>query len=429
MTKPYAIQCRGVGKRYSLGEKNDIFTLAEFFAHKFGRGPKVEIDPTIDSKNHFWALRDLDFDLEQGRVLGIVGRNGSGKSTLLKILSRITPPTTGAFGFNGSMASLLEVGTGFKQELSGLDNIYLSGTSLGLKRREIKARLEEIIDFAEIEAFIHTPVKRYSSGMYVRLAFAVAAHLEPDILLLDEVLAVGDQKFQRKCLSKMKSVAGEGRTVLFVSHNMQAVTQLCNEALLLSRGQCLAKGPVDEVVKAYVEQNRDASQELGHLEYEAPHSSNGAWIVSLNIGARETPKLHFDIMEPIQIECEVEVQEDFEDLQMVMHLSSPEGMTFLSSREPDLHNSQHEGVSRRLSVATDKGRYVIKTEIPAPMLNTGFFELHFALVGHHSVVIDEKKNIQLEVHDHHSSFSSCVNHKRAAGEFALPLAWNRTVIR
>jgi hypothetical protein len=209
---------------------------------------------------------------------------------------------------------------------------------------------------------------------------------------------------------------------------MQAVTQLCDEALLLSQGSCMAKGPVDEVVKAYVEQNRDDSQELGHLEYEMPHSSNGAWIKSLNVGSREHPKLHFDIMESIQLEIEVEVQEDFEDLQMVMHLSSPEGMTFLSSREPDHHNSQHASASRILSVATNKGRYVIKTQLPAPLLNTGFFELHFALVGHHSVVIDEKKNIQVEIHDHHSSFSSCVNHKRASGEFVLPLPWNRVIL-
>jgi lipopolysaccharide transport system ATP-binding protein len=422
MSTSLAIRCEGVGKRYALGERSDIFTFAEFFTSKFRKSKQK--DHSRDDST-FWALQNLDFELEKGKVLGIVGRNGSGKSTLLKILSRITPPTTGSFGFNGSMASLLEVGTGFKQELSGLDNIFLSGTSLGLKRRDIKARLDEIIDFAEIEQFIHTPVKRYSSGMYVRLAFAVAAHLEPDILLLDEVLAVGDQKFQRKCLSKMKSVAGEGRTVLFVSHNMQAVTQLCDEALLLNQGQCLSRGAVDDVVKVYVEQNRDAAMDCGELQYERPTKSNGAWIRQVNIANDSGSRLHFDIMEDILLSFDVVVEEEFEDLQMILFISSPEGVVYASSREPDGHNISCERENRKLNIRTSPGEFNLRTVIKAPMLNTGFYEFHFALVGHHSVVVDEKKNIQIEIHDHQSSFSSCVNHKRAAGDFVMPLMWSR----
>ena len=413
-----ALQCSHIGKAYRLGERNDIFTLAEFFAKRFRTRPARKID-------EFWALQDVSFKLEQGRVLGIVGRNGSGKSTLLKILSRITPPTTGEFGFNGSMSSLLEVGTGFKQELSGLDNIYLSGTSLGLKRKDIKNRLDEIIAFAEIEAFIHTPVKRYSSGMYVRLAFAVAAHLEPDILLLDEVLAVGDQKFQRKCLQKMKSVAGEGRTVVFVSHNMQAVTQLCQEALLLDKGSVGAQGAVGEVVKAYIEKNREHMAQGGLLTFKKPQQASGAWFSQIQIGPQSNAKLQFDIMEAIPVQIQMEVRENFQDLQLLMSISSPEGMVLLVSREPDLHNSLHEGDQRWLNLATSPGSYEVSGHIPAPFLNTGFYELHFYLIGHHSVVLDTQRGIQIEVSDHHASFSSCVNHKRSEGECVMPLSWQR----
>jgi lipopolysaccharide transport system ATP-binding protein len=416
-----SIQCSNIGKAYQLGERNDIFTLAEFFAKKLGRH-KESKQP---DQNTFWALRDVSFELMQGRVLGIVGRNGSGKSTLLKILSRITPPTTGEFGFNGSMSSLLEVGTGFKQELSGLDNIYLSGTSLGLKRKDIKNRLDEIIAFAEIEAFINTPVKRYSSGMYVRLAFAVAAHLEPDILLLDEVLAVGDQKFQRKCLQKMKSVAGEGRTVIFVSHNMQAVTQLCQEALLLDKGIVGAQGPVGDVVKAYIEKNREQMTQGGALTFPTPLKSNGAWISQIQLGPRSNLRLQYDIMESIPIHIHLVVQEEFQDLQLLMSVSSPEGMVLLNSREPDHHNSLHLGDDRILNIPTAPGQYELVGQIPAPFLNTGFYELHFHLIGHHSVVIDSQRGIQIEIHDHGASFSSCVNHKRSDGECVLPLSWSR----
>ncbi|HET6409433.1 MAG TPA: ABC transporter ATP-binding protein [Chthoniobacteraceae bacterium] len=206
----------------------------------------------VDGEREFWALQDVSFTVEPGEVVGIVGRNGAGKSTLLKILSRITEPTLGRAVLRGRVASLLEVGTGFHPDLSGRENIFLNGAILGMKRAEIAAKLDEIIAFSEIEAFIDTPVKRYSSGMYVRLAFAVAAHLEPEILVVDEVLAVGDAEFQRKCLGKMQEVSrGHGRTVLFVSHNMGAVRKLCNSAVLLERGTVALRAATEEVVARY----------------------------------------------------------------------------------------------------------------------------------------------------------------------------------
>ncbi|MET1046708.1 MAG: ABC transporter ATP-binding protein [Hyphomicrobium sp.] len=204
-----------------------------------------------DDVEDFWALKDIAFEVERGDVIGVIGRNGAGKSTLLKILSRITEPSEGRVEIRGRVASLLEVGTGFHPELTGRENIYLNGAILGMRHAEIKRKFDEIVGFAEVEKFLDTPVKRYSSGMYVRLAFAVAAHLEPEILVVDEVLAVGDAEFQQKCLGKMKRVAGEGRTVLFVSHNLAAVRSLCNKGILLAGGKLVSRGSADAVIRCY----------------------------------------------------------------------------------------------------------------------------------------------------------------------------------
>ncbi len=202
--------------------------------------------------SYIWALKDVSFDLEEGHVLGIIGRNGAGKSTLLKVLSRVTEPTRGTVSVRGRVGSLLEVGTGFHPELTGRENIYLNGAILGMKRKEIEAKFDEIVEFSEVSQFIDTPVKRYSSGMYLRLAFAVAAHLEPEILVVDEVLAVGDAEFQRKCLGKMNDVAAQGRTVLFVSHNMSAILRLSQEAIVMQKGQLVMRAPTPEAVASVV---------------------------------------------------------------------------------------------------------------------------------------------------------------------------------
>lgn len=222
------------------------------------RHPFTASNNDQQTQEEFWALKDINFEINQGDKVGIIGRNGAGKSTLLKILSRITEPTTGKIHINGRIASLLEVGTGFHPELTGRENIYLNGAILGMSRKEIKARFDEIVDFAEVEKFLDTPVKRYSSGMYVRLAFAVAAHLEPEILVVDEVLAVGDMQFQRKCLGKMDEVGREGRTVLLVSHNMKAIGNLCNKGIRLRQGEIVFQGNnINEVISKYLDSSSD----------------------------------------------------------------------------------------------------------------------------------------------------------------------------
>ncbi len=256
------IRAEGLGKRYVIGHetqrerysslRDSIARGVRTFARK--AGDLAHGRPIIqgDELEEVWALSDLDFEIHRGEVVGIIGRNGAGKSTLLKVLSRITEPTVGRVQISGRVASLLEVGTGFHPELSGRENIYLNGAILGMSRAEIRRKFDEIVAFAEVEKFLDTPVKRYSSGMYVRLAFAVAAHLDPEIFIVDEVLAVGDGEFQRKCLGRMSEVARDGRTVLFVSHNMAAVQTLCSRGILLHAGGLVAEGSINSVVETYV---------------------------------------------------------------------------------------------------------------------------------------------------------------------------------
>ncbi len=242
--KCYKIRHEGIKRNDTL--RDEITNWVKGIRKKGMRNHK------FTSQEDFWALKDISFDIKPGERVGIIGRNGAGKSTLLKILSRITEPTVGEIRIKGRVASLLEVGTGFHPELSGRENVYLNGAILGMSRSEIKRKFDEIIDFAEIEKFLDTPVKRYSSGMYVRLAFAVAAHLEPEILIVDEVLAVGDSQFQKKCLGKMETVGKEGRTVIFVSHNMGAVKTLCSTGILISAGKLLLKDTVSNVISKYI---------------------------------------------------------------------------------------------------------------------------------------------------------------------------------
>lgn len=266
-----AIRVEGLSKKYRIGGRHEGYrtlreTLTDAVVSPFRKAGKLlrgqAPSPVLGAmrfapcdKGDFWALKDISFEVKQGEVVGIIGRNGAGKSTLLKILSRITEPTEGYVDIYGRVGSLLEVGTGFHSELTGRENIFLNGAILGMKKLEINQKFDEIVAFAEVEKFIDTPVKHYSTGMYLRLAFAVAAHLEPEILLVDEVLAVGDAQFQKKCLGKMGDVAKEGRTVLFVSHNMEAVENLCSSAILLNNGKILFSGTIQETVRYYISQS------------------------------------------------------------------------------------------------------------------------------------------------------------------------------
>ena len=257
--KKYRIRHQHEGRRYKA--LRDVLAAAP--KRLWGRlSGNSSADPSMED---FWALREVSFEIPQGEAVGIIGRNGAGKSTLLKLLSRITEPTTGRMEVEGRLSSLLEVGTGFHPELTGRENIYLNGAILGMSRNEIKSQFDEIVAFAEVERFLDTPVKRYSSGMYMRLAFAVAAHLQPEILVVDEVLAVGDASFQKKCLGRMSQVAGEGRTVLFVSHNMGAISTLCRSAVWLDKGRLMEKGPTREVLEHYLASNTAAPDSVVDL--------------------------------------------------------------------------------------------------------------------------------------------------------------------
>lgn len=272
------IKVENLSKKYIINhqkEKSEFKTIRDAIndathslTKRFAKSHRNEF--ASKSKEEFWALKDVSFDIKQGDRVGIIGRNGAGKSTLLKILSRITEPTKGQIKIRGRVASLLEVGTGFHPELTGRENIYLNGAILGMSKVEIKRKFDEIVDFAEVEKFLDTPVKRYSSGMYVRLAFAVAAHLEPEILIVDEVLAVGDTQFQKKCLGKMQNVASEGRTVIFVSHQMASITNLCSSCAVLQNGRLNFYGKTEQGIKKYLESNIQQNNSKNNLNHFRP---------------------------------------------------------------------------------------------------------------------------------------------------------------
>ena len=288
-----AIKVEGLGKKYFIGHrKSGDFRnsfgdkLKEFFGRKEESNSKA-----------FWALQDVDFEIKKGEAVGIIGRNGAGKSTLLKILSRITEPTKGRFEINGRVSSLLEVGTGFHPELSGRENIYLNGTILGMRKAEIRQKFDEIIAFSGVEKFIDTPVKHYSSGMKVRLAFSVAAHLEPEILIVDEVLAVGDAEFQKKCLGKMDEVSkNEGRTVLFVSHNMAAVSNLCTTGILLREGKILQNDSIEKTIDRYVLSNLSQVCDSFDLRSRSDRKGNGAFKVT-NVEVLDKANRSIDVVQ------------------------------------------------------------------------------------------------------------------------------------
>lgn len=329
------IRAEGLGKQYTIGERRDASTsLRDAIAGRFQR------NDAADGRHAFWALRDVSFEVFQGEVLGIVGRNGAGKSTLLKIISRITEPTTGWAEIHGRVGSLLDVGTGFHPELTGRENIFLNGAILGMTRREIQTRFDEIVSFAGVELFLDTPVKRYSSGMYVRLAFAVAAHLETEILIVDEVLAVGDVEFQQKCIAKMRDVAGSGRTVLFVSHNIDSVQQMTTRCLRLDAGQLVASGPTSEVVRTYLDsamQAAPATLDANTLPRRNPEHGTRARITALNLPGLPEHVLHPEASLPVQVTLQAAETLDRLQIRVTIYwLGGREAGTALSSPLPPL---------------------------------------------------------------------------------------------
>jgi lipopolysaccharide transport system ATP-binding protein len=363
-----AIRAEGIGKRYRIGSLQSGYqTLRDVMVDSarsaLRRGARDR------GSEHIWALRDISFEVPRGQVLGIIGPNGAGKSTLLKILSRVTEPTEGYAEVVGRVGSLLEVGTGFHPELTGRENIYLNGAVLGMRRVEIQRKYDEIVSFSEVEQFIDTPVKRYSTGMQLRLAFAVAAHLEPEILLVDEVLAVGDAAFQRKCLGKMDAVAQEGRTILFVSHNMSAVGRLTHETIVVEGGRIVKRAPTQEAIDYYLtigmEQRGERLWARDNDHAPSPFEPIALRVIGLNGAvASQVPTA-----EPFEIEFEYELTESITGLRVGIYLSTSKGERLLTSFDTDDLETFRNRESR------PAGRYISRCRIPATWLNEGRFML------------------------------------------------------
>ena len=369
-----AIKVEDLGKKYIIRhEQQESYKTFQDLLIKSSKRIITSLNPFADSakgndgsREEFWALKDVNFEINKGDKVGIIGRNGAGKSTLLKVLSRITEPTTGRIRINGRIASLLEVGTGFHPELTGRENIYLNGAILGMSRAEIKSKFDEIVAFAEIEKFLDTPVKRYSSGMYVRLAFSVAAHLEPEILVVDEVLAVGDIAFQKKCLGKMQDVSEDGRTILFVSHNMGAIAKLCNKGIYLESGAIGYKGDIQHVITRYQDRSRASAEEIDSQIAAVPENDT-VQLLKITVEQNGTPTSTLENGQEAQVSIEYLLKRDLGNFHIYFRLLAAEGgiifETLHEGQEPDDY-IQHRG--RYRSVATlpgdffNEGNYTIE---------------------------------------------------------------------
>ncbi len=367
-----------LGKKYRLLHNVSGIrykSLREVIAAKARRLITMPRNRPSRTVEEFWALKNVSFSIARGEIVGVIGRNGAGKSTLLKTLSRITEPTRGRIHLRGRVGSLLEVGTGFHPELTGRENIYLNGAILGMSKVEITSKFDEIVAFSEVEQFLDTPVKRYSSGMYVRLAFAVAAHLDPEILIVDEVLAVGDVAFQKKCLDKMGSVAkGEGRTILFVSHNMQAIRQLCSRAILLNAGEVLQDGKTADVIQGYLQAGTSATS-LDSLQELVDRLPRDPAVRLLRIDVRQDGRSSLELLTglPLEISIEYEVFQPVVGLHVYFQLYDADGNLLFES----LNNGDENDIPR-----TRQGRYISRATVPADFLASRRYELEFNVAIH-----------------------------------------------
>ena len=399
-----AIKVEGLGKKYiinhEIGNGDDNFREVVVGGAKkimaslnpFSRRSK---DDGKNTTEEFWALNDVNFEINKGDKVGIIGRNGAGKSTLLKVLSRITEPTSGRIHINGRIASLLEVGTGFHPELTGRENIFLNGAILGMNRAEIKAKFDEIVAFAEVEKFLDTPVKRYSSGMYVRLAFSVAAHLEPEVLVIDEVLAVGDAAFQKKCLGKMDDVSKEGRTIVFVSHNMPMISSLCDKGIYMDEGKLIYSGSIQECIGHYYSNDQAVQGKIDYTKERFLPGDEKAKLLEANISDSDG-----NMTSDIEIGSEIHIHMKYELLENNMHVY------------PNFHIYNSEGIcvfitsdskiDPNLMFKQEKGQYVSMCIIPANYLNDGTYFIGLALTSTKPTIhvhFYEKDALQLLVVD------------------------------
>ena len=420
-----AIRIEGLSKKYILGEVGYgtmYQTVQSKMAKIFGKeDPNQQIGANHRHTNEeFWALNNISCEIKQGDRVGIIGRNGAGKSTLLKILSKVTAPTNGIVKIRGRVASLLEVGTGFHPELTGRDNIYLNGTILGMTKREINKKLDEIVAFAEIEQFIDTPVKRYSSGMYVRLAFAVAAHLDPEILVVDEVLAVGDAAFQKKALGKMEDVSkGGGRTVLFVSHNMGAVKNLCNKGFLLESGQIKYHGNIDTIIEKYISnQTNDMIKNEINKQLAAFTNKDVIEINSIEVTQKKNERTFFNNFD-INIIFKYQVHKDTHNLFLVIYLFDVYGNSLTES----FHNAYGE------DPVVKKGVYESIFTIPKNLLNENKYLIRIE-TGTFGGSSFSKKPIEFFLDITSDGKQNLVYSKRARGGLLiLPVKWKNNRLK
>ena len=374
MSSKIAIKAENISKQYRLGEVGTgtiSHDLNRWWAKIRGKeDPFLKIGESNDrtskgESDYVWSLRDISFEIQQGDAVGIIGRNGAGKSTLLKLLSKVTKPTTGSFKVKGRIASLLEVGTGFHPEMTGRENIYLNGAILGMRKHEIKRKFDEIVDFSGVERYIDTPVKRYSSGMYVRLAFAVAAHLESEILIVDEVLAVGDAEFQKKCLGKMGDVSkGEGKTVLFVSHNMEAVQNLCTASILLKNGQLFKQGNTPDVINFYI--NNFLVQKIDASYKKNEFGNDCSSLLSAKVSNYSRKNQGFTTIDDLLFEIEIDIEDHQQSkrLDATIHLVDERGILVCVNSTAYLKTS---------IIETQKGKQKINFVLPGKIINEGLY--------------------------------------------------------
>lgn len=414
------IKVNNLGKKYIISHENKARynTLRDAVTSQFKNLLKFHTTEILSED--FWALKDIEFEIKKGDRVGIIGRNGAGKSTLLKILSRIVEPTTGRVEINGRVASLLEVGTGFHPELTGRENIYLNGAILGMSRAEIKKKFDEIVDFSEVEKFLDTPVKRYSSGMYVRLAFSVAAHLEPDILIVDEVLAVGDASFQSKCIGKMEDVSREaGRTILFVSHNMSAIQKLCNKGMLLHNSRLIEDSSVDKVIEKYSEINSSANQFFGDLTDESLRTNistkkrafNWQAIKIKDMADRDTTEIRYG--EPFRIIFSGYSEKAISNVLIGLGIMDISGGYLCTV---------HQKFNANLPDRIEKGYSEYEVLIDPNLLLPGVYYIHIAFDSSHCMDhIGQAQKITIS----NTAYSpDCYPYHYQAGTFYYPYKWN-----
>jgi lipopolysaccharide transport system ATP-binding protein len=366
-----AVTVEGISKLYRIGQLDAAYDTLRDTISASTRRFVERVEHRGERRPEIWALKDVSFQLEQGEVLGIIGKNGAGKSTLLRVLTRITTPTAGRAEIRGRVGSLLEIGTGFHPELTGRENVSLNGAILGMGRRELKRKFDDIVEFSGVSQFLDTPVKRYSSGMYVRLAFAVAAHLEPEVLLVDEVLAVGDFEFQRRCLGRMQDLSSEGRTVIFVSHQLQVMARLCDRAILLDRGQLVRDGEAGAVVAQYLQTGQGVNAERVWTDLE---TAPGDWTTRLRsvrvVDEDGHTSDHFDVRRPIGVELAFHVSTSGKHAVPKIKVLDQQGDTVFNALD----------ISPRWQEPVVPGDYVSTAWIPGNLLNEGLFTVDAALV-------------------------------------------------